>query len=101
MLTVKLSGLRSGALRLGQSVTAGGTVAPTSLAGSKITFTAQLKQGATWITVKTTSATINSRGMYSWKYKPAKKGACRLQGAIARTATLAGVTTNWLAFKVK
>jgi hypothetical protein len=88
-------------VKLGKSVTAAGLVTPTSLAGSKVTLTAQLKKGAKWVKAKTFSATITSTGAYSWKYKPAKKGAYRMQAAITKTATRAAVTTKWLAFKVK
>ena len=51
-LTLKLSGLRSDALKLGKRVTAKGTMTPTSLAGSKVTLTVQ-KKGAKWVNVKT------------------------------------------------
>lgn len=100
-VTLKLSGLTSGAIRLGKSVTARGTVTPTSLAGSKVTLMAQLKKGAKWVKAKTFSAIVTSTGAYSWKYKPAKRGAYRVQATIGRTATHAAVTTKWLAFKVK
>jgi len=100
-LTLTLSGLGSGSLKLGKSVTAGGAVTPTSLAGSRATLTVQLKNGAKWVQAKTFSVLISSTGTYSWKYKPAKKGAYRVQGSIARTATHAAATTKWLAFKVK
>ena len=99
-VTLKLSGLKSGTVALGRSLTVQGSVS-TSLAGSRIMLTAQLKKGAKWVKAKTFSALINSAGTYSWKYKPAKKGAYRVQGSIAKTATHAAVTTKWLAFKVK
>jgi hypothetical protein len=100
-LTLKLSGLKSGAVKLGKSLTATGSVTPTSLAGSKVTLTAQLKKGAKWVKAKTFSALITPTGAFSWKYKPAKKGAYRMQGALAATATHGSVTTKWLTFKVK
>ena len=100
-VTLKLSGLKSGAVKLGKSVTATGVVTPTSLAGSKVTLTVQLKKGSTWIKAKTAAATITAVGTYSWKYKPAKKGTYQMQASIAETATHAGAATAWLAFKVK
>jgi hypothetical protein len=100
-VTLKLSGLRSGATKLGTSVTVTGKVTPTSLAEGKVTLTAQLKKGATWVAVKTAAATISPSGAYSWKYKPAKKGAYRLQAAIAETEAHAAATTKWLMFTVK
>jgi C1A family cysteine protease len=100
-LTLKLSGLKSGAMRLGKSVTAKGTVTPTSLAGEKVTLTVQKKKGAKWVKVKSHAATINAGGAYSWKYKPAKRGAYRLQVTIAKTATHTTAKTKWFTFKVK
>ena len=100
-MTLKLSGLKSGAMKLGKRLTAKGAVTPISLAGSKVTLTAQLKKGKKWVKAKTGSATITSTGAYSWKYKPAKKGAYRLRATIAKTATNAAAKTKWLAFKVK
>jgi len=100
-VTLKLSGLKSGAIKLGKSVTAKGTVTPTNLAGSKVTLTAQMKKGTKWVKAKTTSATISSTAAYSWKYKPAKKGVYRMQTKIAKTAAHLAATTKWLTFKVK
>ena len=88
-------------MKLGKSVTVKGTVTPTSLAGSKVTLTAQLKKGAKWVKARTCSALITSTGAFGWKYKPAKKGVYRMQGSIAKTSTHAAVTTKWLAFKVR
>jgi hypothetical protein len=39
-MTLKLGGLKSGAIKLGKRVTAKGTLMPTSLAGSRVTLTA-------------------------------------------------------------
>ena len=100
-ITLQLSGLKSGAIKLGKSVTAKGTVTPTSLKGSKVTLTVQQKKGSKWTKVKSASSTIGATGAYSWKYKPAKKGAYRIQAAIAKTATHTAATTKWLAFKAK
>ena len=100
-LALKLSGLKGGAIKHGKTLAAKGSVTPTSLAGSKIALTAQMKKGAKWVKAKTYSALITSTGSYSWKYKPVKKGAYRMQGSITKTATHAAVTTKWLAFKVK
>jgi hypothetical protein len=100
-IALQLSGLKGGAIKLGKSVTAKGTVKPTSLAGSKVTFTAQQKKASKWVKVKSAVCTISATGAYGWKYKPAKKGAYRLQATIASTVTNAAGTTKWLAFKVK
>ena len=100
-VTLKLSGLTSGAMRLGRRVTAKGKVTPTSLAGSKVTLTVQKKRGARWVTVKRVARTISASGAYIWKYKPAKKGAYRMKASIAKTAAHASAKTKWRTFKVK
>ena len=100
-VTLTLSGLKSGSLKLGKSVTAGGAVRPTSLAGSQVTLTAQLKKGARWIKAKTFSALMSPTGAYSSTFDPTKKGSYRLQATIPWTAVHAAATTKWFTFKVK
>jgi len=100
-LTLKLSGLTSGAIKLGQRVTAKGKVTPTSLAGSKVTLTVQKKNGARWVKVKRVARTISATGTYSWKYKPLKRGAYRMRATIAKTAAHTAAKTVWRKFKVK
>ena len=100
-VTLKLSGLTSGAMKLGKSVTAKGAVTPSSLAGSKVKLTVQKKKGAKWITVKSTARTISASGAYSWKYKPAKRGAYRMRATIAKTTARTAAKTAWRKFKVK
>ena len=100
-VTLKLSGLTSGAMKLGKSVTAKGTVTPSSLAGSKVTLTVQKKRGANWVTVKSVARTISASGAYSWKYKPARRGAYRMRATIAKTAARTAAATTWRPFKVK
>jgi hypothetical protein len=100
-LSLKLSGLKKGALRHGKSLTASGVVTPRVLAGGKVTLTVQHKKGAKWVKAKTARCSISARGVYSWKYKIAKKGAYRLQVRIAKTATHGAATSKWLSFKVK
>ena len=100
-VTLKLSGLRSGALKLGKRVTAKGRVTPTSLAGSKVKLSVQKKKGAKWVTVKSTSRTIGVSGAYSWKYKPAKRGAYRMRATVAKTTAHTAAATPWRKFKVK
>jgi hypothetical protein len=99
-VTLALGGLTRGALKLGKRVTAKGLVTPGSLAGSAVGLTVQKKQGATWLTTRTTAATISPAGAYSWQYEPAKKGSYRLQATITGSATQASATTPWRAFKV-
>jgi IPT/TIG domain len=100
-VTLKLSGLKRGALRLGRRLTAKGAVTPASLAGSKVTLTVQKKKGARWVKVKRVARTISPTGAYSWKYKPARRGAYRLRATIAKSATHTAAKTKWRTFKVK
>jgi hypothetical protein len=100
-VSLRPGGLKSGAMTLGRTVTATGNVTPSSLAGRAVTLTVQVKMLGRWVKAKTGSATISSRATYTWKYKPAKKGAYRMQAAIAPRATNASATTAWLTFKVR
>lgn len=100
-VTLKLSGLKSGAIKLGKRVTAKGAVTPTSLAGSKVTLTVQKKKGAKWLKVKSTGRTTSAAAAYSWKYKPARKGAYRMKAAIAKTAAHTAAGTAWRSFRVR
>ena len=61
----------------------------------------QKKRGARWITVKSTARTISASGAYSWKYKPAKRGAYRMRATVAKTTAHAAAATPWRKFKVK
>ena len=88
-------------MTLGKSVTAAGKVTPLSLAGGKVALTAQTKRNGAWVKAKTASATIASTRAYSWKYKPAKRGAYRMRAAITKTAEHTVATTKWLGFTVK
>ena len=76
-------------------------VAPTSLAGSKVTLVVQRKKGGKRRQVKSTTRTIADDGSYSWKYKPAKRGPYRMRTSSAKTATHAAAATKWRAFKAK
>ena len=99
-LTLKLSGLTRGALKLGKRLTARGKVTPASLAGGKVKLTVQRKQVGTWRKVKGLACTIGANGTFGATYKPAQKGGYRIQARIAATATHAAAATRWLAFKV-
>ena len=100
-VTLTLSGLTSGAVRLGQTVTATGAVTPISLAGIRVVLSVQMKTGVSWTKVKTTSASSRPVGNYRWKYAPAAKGAYRMRTQISATATYPAATTPWRAFTVK
>ena len=100
-LTLKLSGLRAGALRLGRRVTAKGVVTPTSLAGDKVTLTVQRRRDGKWRTARAVTRTIGAAGAYSWTYQPAKTGAYRVRATMSRTATHTAAMTAWRSFRVR
>ena len=99
-LTLKLSGLKGGVLRLGRSLTASGKVTPSRFARSKVKLTVQRK-GRKWVTLKTVTRVSSAKGAYSWKYKPAKRGSYRLRATVAKTTKTAAATTKWRTLKVK
>ena len=100
-VTLKLSGLTVGAVKLGGIVTASGAVTPLSLAGSRVTLTVQIRTGLTWVKVKTSSASSRPVGNYRWKYTPAVKGAYRMRAQVAASAAYRAAATPWRAFTVK
>jgi hypothetical protein len=100
-VTLKLSGLTSGAIKLGKRVTAKGKVAPISLAGSAVKLTVQKEKSGRWVAIKSVKRTISATGTYSWKHKPAKKGAYRTRATIAKTSVHAAAATKWRPFKVE
>ena len=101
-VTLKLSGLRAGALKLGRRVTANCTVTPSTLAGESCKLTVQKKKkGVGWVRVATQAGTIGPAGTYSWKYKPASRGSYRMQSSIAATTQHSSAKSPWRMFRVK
>ena len=100
-VTLKLSGLSGGALRLGRRLAARGFVTPSALAGGKVTLTVQRRQNGAWRKVKTVLSTVRAGGAFSWTYRPAKRGGFRVQATFAKTATNMTATTKWRTFKVE
>jgi hypothetical protein len=99
-LTVKLTGLSKGVLKLGKSLTATSRVTPANL-GGKLTLTVQRERNGKWLAVTTSTRTITASGTYSWTYKPTARATYRLKAAISATATHMAVTTPWITFAVK
>jgi Tol biopolymer transport system component len=95
-----LNGLQRGVLKHGKSLGVRGTVTPTSLAGSKITITVQLRRGAKWPQVAAASTTITAKGAYVWTYKPTKRGGYRIRATIAQTTAFAAAASKWRKFTV-
>jgi photosystem II stability/assembly factor-like uncharacterized protein len=100
-ITLKLSGLAGGTLKLGRRVTAKGVVTPGSLVGAKVKLSLQKKRANQWITIKTARRTIGAGGAYHWMYRPAQRSYYRLRATIAKTATHTAAATTWRVFKVK
>ena len=100
-ITLKLHGLASGVLKLGEHVTAKGTVKPTVLAVGNVRLIVQRKQGGKWVRVTRMARATGASGAYRATYKPARKGSYRMRATVAKTATNAAATTMWLIFKVK
>ena len=100
-LTLTLNGLKSGALKLGRSLAVRGKVTPSRFARSRVKLTVQRKKGHKWVAVKTMTRTSSAKGVYSWKYKPAKRGSYRLRATVAKTTKSAAASTKWRTFAVK
>jgi hypothetical protein len=100
-LTLKLTGLTSGSLKLGKILTASGKVTPTNL-GGKVTLTVQREQGGHWLAVTSVLRTlITTTGAYGWVYRPTERATYRIKTTITRTVSHTAATTMWLGFAVK
>jgi len=86
---------------LGKVVTATGAVTPSTVIGSRVTLTVQMKKGATWVKVKTTSTSSRPAGKYRWKHTPAERGTYRMRATVPKDDVHAAVATQWLIFTVK
>ena len=99
-ITIKLAGLKGGAIKVNKPLTVSGVVSPAHAA--KVTVTLQRKVGAKWVKMKAAAVMSNAAGgAYSYKYKVAKKGTWRVQTAAAKTADFSAAATAWKTFKVK
>ena len=76
-------------------------MAPSALAGGKVSLTVQRRQNGAWRKVKTVLCAVRVGGAFSWTYRPAKRGGFRAQATFAKTATNMAAATKWLTFKVK
>jgi hypothetical protein len=99
-LTLKLSGLTSGVLRLGKILSTSGNVTPTNLAG-KLTLTVQREQSGHWYAVTSVLRSLTTTGTCSWSFRPTRRAVYRIKATIAQTVTHTAATTNWLGFTVK
>ncbi len=98
-VTIKLTGLKAGALKLGKKMTVKGAVKPAR--SGTATVTIQRKVGKKWVNVKTAARTINATsGAYSYTYKPTKTGSYRVKTSVAKTTLFGSAATLWKSFKV-
>ena len=100
-LTLTVGGLSGGAVKLGKSVTAKGSLSPVSLAGGKVTLTVQRNAGGVWHKVGASSLTVGASGVYSHAYKPSVRGSSRMHTTLASSATHTAATSSWCSFTVK
>ncbi len=100
-VTLKLSGLTSGVLKLGRRFAAKGTVRPTTLAGEKVTLTLQRYRLGKWRKVTSAARRIGAGGAYVWRYEPAKRGTYRLRGVVAKTLAHKAAASAWKKFRVR
>jgi hypothetical protein len=100
-LTLRLGGLTAGIAKPGRSLTARGSVTPTSLAGGKTALTVQRKKGTRWSRVTTAFTTISPSCAYRWRFRLSATGAYRVQASIGETDMHAAAATRWITFRVK
>lgn len=102
-ITLKLTGLTAGKIKVNKTVTGKGTVAPSSV-GEKVTLLIQ-KKNAKGVFVKLTTKTglLKAGSAYSITYKPTKKGAYRMRSSIPAKAGVhtAATSVGWKTFTVK
>jgi hypothetical protein len=107
-LTLRLSGLTRGAVRLGHAVSVAGKVTPTDMAGQKVRLTVQKRNAHfrwsyRWSGKHRTAVmrTISATGAYSWKYTPKHLGLYRVKAKIPNTSAYNDQLTDWRRFRVK
>lgn len=99
-ISVTLTGVKSGVVKLNKSVTTTGKVTP--LRSGKATVTIQRKVGTKWVKAITKAVTINATsGKYSLAYKCTKKGSYRVQVSVAAAPAASAAKSTWKTFKVK
>jgi len=100
-VTLRLSGLTSGVLKLGRRFAAKGTVLPATLAGERVTLTLQRYRLGKWRPVTSAVRKIATGGTYVWRYKPAKRGTYRVRATVARTLAHRAAASAWKGFRVR
>jgi Peptidase A4 family len=100
-LTLSLSGLSGGVLRLGERVTMHVRLLPSDLAGSRVTFTLQRRHNGRWHDVLTRRRTTAADGRSSTTFTPSRRGTYRAQATIAKSVANTAAASRRLQFVVK
>jgi hypothetical protein len=99
-VTISLTGLTSGVLKLHKSVTIKGAVKPAHSGNATVTI--QRLSGSKWVSAKTAVRAVNATsGAYSYSYKPTGKGTYQVKTSVAGTSAWSAATTVYKTFKVK
>ena len=99
-LSLTVSGLAHGSLRLGRQLAMKAVLTPANLAGSKITFTIQHKRSGKWRTLSTLVRTTSTSGRCTVGCKPGGRGAYRVRVTMRQTSTNTSASTIWRDFTV-
>ena len=102
VVTLRLTNLRNGAVRLGVAVRARGTVRPADL-GGKVSFVVQKRVNVGWRTRPKLAghAQVSTTGSYSWRFTPKSRGLWRVQAGGGGTDLTRGDSSPWRQFRVK
>jgi hypothetical protein len=57
--------------------------------------------GRTKGVAKVVTRSLSATATYSWKYRPAARGAYRIRATVAKTATNLAAASTWRSFKVE
>ena len=101
-ITLKLSGLTLGSIKLHRTVTGKGVVTPLSV-GEKVTLLIQKRNAqGRFVKFTTKSGLVKALGNYSIPWRTSKRGVFRMHTSIAATATHTKATSPWSKnFRVK
>jgi hypothetical protein len=100
-VTLKLSGLRGGSVRLGRRVTASGKVTPAHEAGDRVTVTVQRKRGGRWVAAGSSARNQTLAGAYEWKHRPRATGTYRMRASGRAAGGYPAARTTWKGFSVR
>ena len=99
-LSLAVSGLAHGQLRLGGQLVVKATLSPANLAGCRVTVVLQRKRSGEWRTLTSSVRSTNSLGRCNVSYKPGGRGTYRVRVSIGATSTNTAAATAWRAFTI-